>query len=261
MSTRLLSDAPFHVVPDLVGAPLASPRRRLAAFAADYVILIVPTVIVAVGAAWLALRIGDPPALRTLIGMVASDRAERAQQPDFMRRMTPLLVRYEADGVPCAVVTAVEEGDIERAAAALQGYDILVAYNLEETHKVVTKEKTITLRLDHMIPKGLRAIVLYSVGALYFALLTTRGATLGKRMMGIRVVRLDGHRLTLMESLERFVGYLHIPGSLGLSLLDLWRDPNRRMPHDRVVHTAVIRVVKPRPTPRPAPQPVAEDEA
>jgi uncharacterized RDD family membrane protein YckC len=84
------------------------------------------------------------------------------------------------------------------------------------------------------------------VGALYFTLLTRgrRGATLGKRLLGIRVVRLDGHRLSLMESFERFAGYLHIPGSLGLSLLDLWHDPNRRLPHDRTVHTAVLSVAR-----------------
>ena len=60
-------------------------------------------------------------------------------------------------------------------------------------------------------------------------------------MLGIRVVRLDGHRLSLMESFERFAGYLHIPGSLGIGLLDLWHDPNRRLPHDRAAHTAVVR--------------------
>jgi hypothetical protein len=26
-----------------------------------------------------------------------------------------------------------------------------------------------------------------------------------------------------------------------LVLMDFWRDPNRRLPHDRVVHTAVVR--------------------
>jgi uncharacterized RDD family membrane protein YckC len=90
----------------------------------------------------------------------------------------------------------------------------------------------------------LRAAAVFGVGALYFTLLTRgrRGATLGKHLLGIRVVRLDGGRLSLRESFERFSGYFHIPSSLGLALLDLWHDPNRRLPHDRVVHTAVVRV-------------------
>jgi hypothetical protein len=29
---------------------------------------------------------------------------------------------------------------------------------------------------------------------------------------------------------------VHIPGTMFLGVADLWRDPNRRLPHDRVVH-------------------------
>lgn len=91
-------------------------------------------------------------------------------------------------------------------------------------------------------------LALYGVGALHFTLLTARrGRTLGKRMLGIRMVRLDGHRLSLVEALERFVGYLHVPGLLLISPSDLWRGPNRRLAHDRIAHTAVVRVRARRP--------------
>jgi hypothetical protein len=57
----------------------------------------------------------------------------------------------------------------------------------------------------------------------------------------VRVVRLDAERLSLLESFERFTGYLHIPALLGWPILDLWRNPNRRLPPDRTVRTVVIR--------------------
>lgn len=100
--------------------------------------------------------------------------------------------------------------------------------------------------LERLIPQAVRGVALYGVAALYFGLLTRgrKRATLGKRVVGIRVVRLDGERLTLFESLERFVGYLHIPGTLFVGLVDFWRDPNRRLAHDRVVHTAVVRATR-----------------
>ena len=57
--------------------------------------------------------------------------------------------------------------------------------------------------------------------ALYFVVLTRRGATLGKRLAGIEVVRLDGHRLSWFESFERFSAYLHIPASMFVGLIEL----------------------------------------
>jgi len=56
------------------------------------------------------------------------------------------------------------------------------------------------------------------------------------------VVRLDAGRLGLLESFERFVGYAQVPASLFTALLDFWRDPNRRLPHDRLSGTLVVRV-------------------
>ena len=106
----------------------------------------------------------------------------------------------------------------------------------------------IRVQIGELIPRSMHFLALYGLAAIYFGLLSSgrRGATVGKRILGIRVVRLDGHRLSIWESLERFVGYSHIPATLGLPILDLWRDRNRQMPHDRSAHTAVLRHNQPR---------------
>jgi uncharacterized RDD family membrane protein YckC len=90
----------------------------------------------------------------------------------------------------------------------------------------------------------MQPLAIFAAGALFFALPWTfgRGATIGNLLFRIRVVRLDGHRLGLLESFERFLGYLHIPATAGLALLGIWNDPLRRMPHDRVANTVVIRM-------------------
>lgn len=139
------------------------------------------------------------------------------------------------------------------------GFEFLLAIG-EGTKARELRPHSIRINVTEIIPKGVRALASYGLMGLYFGLLTAgrRGQTLGKRLFGIRVARLDGHRLSLVESVERFVGYLHIPGSLGISVLDLWRDPNRRMAHDRVAHTAVVRaarVTKRAPAPHPASEP------
>jgi uncharacterized RDD family membrane protein YckC len=244
MSIRHLTDEPLRVVPKLVGQPLASPTRRALALVADGVILVLPSVAVALAVALGSLRVSDPRGYRALLDLWTGQSAEPAAQHATLRDIAPVLVQVGAPGLPPAVATAVEEGDLDRAADVLADTELMFSLSFDSPAGEAAPERGVRVEIGHFIPKMLRGAALYGVAALYFSLLTRgrRGATLGKRLLGIRVARLDGHRLTLMESFERFAGYLHIPGTLGVSLLDLWHDPNRRLPHDRTVHTAVLRV-------------------
>ena len=248
MSIRHLTEEPLRVVPELVGRPLASPARRALALAADWVILVLPSVAVALAVALASLRVSDPRGYRALLDLWTGQAAGPEAMHGTLRDIAPLLVHTDAPGLPAAVALAVEEGDLDRAADLLADHEFTFSLSLGPPGEVAPAAGGVRIEIGHFIPKALRAAALYGVAALYFVLLTRgrRGATLGKRILGIRVVRLDGHRLSLMESFERFAGYLHIPGSLGISLLDLWHDPNRRLPHDRTVHTAVLRGNAPR---------------
>lgn len=79
-------------------------------------------------------------------------------------------------------------------------------------------------------------------GALYFATLLTwfQGRTPGKRVMGLRVIRLDGEPISLYIAFERAGGYAAglATGLLGFAQL-LW-DPNRQAIHDKIAGTVVI---------------------
>ncbi len=78
--------------------------------------------------------------------------------------------------------------------------------------------------------------------ALYFTacLALMKGQTPGKRLMGIRVVRLDGKPIGWWSAFERFGGYSAsvITGLLGFAQL-LW-DRNRQALHDKISETVVI---------------------
>jgi hypothetical protein len=243
MALRFLSDEPLRVTAELRGAPLASPLRRFLALGLDLVLIAFPNLLALTAVAWLTLRVQDPAAFRAL-PVVYGATAKRPAAPEALAAIAPLLVSIEAEGLPHEVEEAVKAHDLGRAATLLRPYrfEFLVSVGEHENNGPVGPH-SIRVRVADIIPPGLRVVASLGVLALYFSLFTAgrRGQTLGKRLLGIRVARLDGHRLSLLESLERFIGYLHIPGSLGLSILDLWRDPNRRMAHDRVAHTAVIR--------------------
>lgn len=66
------------------------------------------------------------------------------------------------------------------------------------------------------------------------------GQTVGKRLMGIRVVRLDGEAITWWVAFERVGGYAagFATGLLGFAQV-FW-DANRQGIHDRIVGTVVI---------------------
>jgi uncharacterized RDD family membrane protein YckC len=91
---------------------------------------------------------------------------------------------------------------------------------------------------------------------LYFTAFLTlwRGQTPGKKLAGVRVVRLNGQPMTLWTSFERFGGYAAglVTGLLGFA--QVYWDRNRQMIHDKIVETVVVRDRGAREA-APAPQP------
>ncbi len=90
---------------------------------------------------------------------------------------------------------------------------------------------------------------LYFTGFLAF----WKGSTPGKRIMGIRVLRLSGAPMTLWTSFERFGGYAAsiVTGLLGFA--QIWWDRNRQGIHDKIVETVVVWEGGSRVAPEPAP--------
>ena len=80
-------------------------------------------------------------------------------------------------------------------------------------------------------------------GALYFTAFLTlwRGQTPGKRLLGVRVIRLDGRPLGWWYSFERFGGYAASLSTGLLGFLQILWDANRQGLHDKAVETVVIR--------------------
>lgn len=236
----------MHVAPAFVGRRVASPMRRFLAFGIDYAILLIPTIIAALLFAAVAMRVRERPAWDALMAIKSGAAKSPEQETAFLAALLPMLIHAESRGIPSEVEHLVEEGKATEAAELIKDYNISANLTFSEegpTNKL--PPKTIQLSVSNLIPSTARGIALFLIPALYFTVLTRTksGATIGKRLTGIHVVRLDGHRLSWLESFERFVAYLHIPATLFIGLVDLWHDPNRRMGHDRAAHTAVLRKI------------------
>ncbi len=78
---------------------------------------------------------------------------------------------------------------------------------------------------------------------MYFAILMPlmKGQTPGKKALGIRVVRLDGQRVTWWHAFERAGGYAAGFATGLLGFLQIYWDPNRQATHDTIAGTVVIR--------------------
>jgi hypothetical protein len=92
---------------------------------------------------------------------------------------------------------------------------------------------------------------------LYFTAFTAlwRGQTPGKKLFGIRVLRLDGLPMTLWASFERFGGYAAglFTGLTGY--MQVYWDRNRQAIQDKISETVVIRLLPGVEIPVAAPQP------
>lgn len=72
------------------------------------------------------------------------------------------------------------------------------------------------------------------------SLYLTNGWTIGKRLLGIRVVSTAHERLTLWQSIERAFGYAVSAAQLGIGFLQYFFSRNCRTTHDRIAETIVV---------------------
>ena len=90
---------------------------------------------------------------------------------------------------------------------------------------------------------ALAEVVVTLISILYiFAMEATQGATLGKMVLGLRVVRVDGSPIGWSESIIR--NLLRVIDGIGAYLVGailIWTSPQKQRLGDRVAKTVVVR--------------------
>lgn len=99
----------------------------------------------------------------------------------------------------------------------------------------------ITPLVEIIISAGFQLVALLSLGFIYFTLFYSfSGATLGKYLMGLRVVRADGKQISAPQAAFRVVAYALSSLPLYLGFLSMLVDDRRRTWHDRLARTVVV---------------------
>lgn len=172
------------------------------------------------------------------------------------------------DSLARAYAAAVEAGDTAAAGALRPRVaSALARDSLDqlrgELNDARQQRREIAARLEKVENRGLLASLLHFLedlgigfgwSGLYFTAFVAlwNGQTPAKRLLGVRVVRLDGRPMTWWSAFERFGGYAAglVTGLLGFAQV-FW-DRNRQMIHDKIVETVVVRDQAGAPTAEPA---------
>lgn len=95
---------------------------------------------------------------------------------------------------------------------------------------------------DHYDP--LANVISLVIGWLYFALLESseRGATVGKMVMGLRVVTSDGRRLSFMNATGRYFAKILSAIILCIGFIMVAFTERKRGLHDMIANTLVVKV-------------------
>ena len=266
------------VSPDLLGLPLARPSRRLAAMTVDLALLAIISRAgaIALGFAmaaglWRLARIrsdrrsfdnirrgtlGSLSAVVLLVSAVMLFRgvvswADRDDSEQFGPLSSPETVQLMLSEIVEAVNAVAElPGDVtppgDAAAADPDAAPLRARLEALETHarQLADATEAERNRFQSFVARFANNLgLVFGWGTIYFSVFGAwwNGQTPGKRLLGIRVIRLTGRPMTGWTSFQRAGGYAagFATGLLGFARI-LW-DRNRQALHDRMVSTVVVR--------------------
>jgi len=246
----------LNVAPQLLGAPLARPRQRLLAIAVDVLVVLLLSNL---GNLWLLagvalavlmhLRARERPltAGRRLIGwlLAAALLAIGVQQFWVTRDERPLV-----SGVHfIRLSTDKDTQDLAKAASLVASAPGVSARQADAVHiKMLEAQLALARQPKAFDLKEQLSLWVEDVGLglgwtiAYFSLLPVwwNGQTLGKRLLGLRVVELTGKPLTPMLAFKRYGGYAAGMATGMFGFAQIFWDGNRQAIQDKTAHTVVV---------------------
>ena len=261
----------LNVAPALLGAPLARPGRRLLAITIDVAIV---ALLSNLGNVWLLAgfaliagvhlrepRAGDAPRRRWLLWALAAALLAFGAQQAWVERSSA----DDEHDASNAVASSLKKGlVVDGLPEAIPGLTPLQAAQARITvlqAQLVEARKPKAFDLNEQIRTWADEVGLGLGWAIvYFSLLPVwwQGQTVGKRLLGLRVVELTGKPLTALRAFKRYGGYAAgmATGLFGFAQI-LW-DPNRQAIQDKTAHTVVIDLRRKLAEPK-SPPPSAEE--
>jgi len=258
----------LNVAPGVLGMPLATPLRRLAAMGID---LLAIALLSWLGSVWLLAAGGALLAEAAWARRKGASRRRRWAAWAVAAVLAGLAVQRAAQAPPRSAAEVQAEADepddadnarlkalqqqvtalraelqavrASASAAAASAPGGAAASSAPSAASAPAPTAAQPQRLRDRIAHGLDELGLgYGWSVVYFSLLPAwwRGQTLGKRLLRLRVLELTGKPMTAMRCLRRYGGYVAGMATGGLGLAQVVWDSNRQGLQDKAAHTVVV---------------------
>lgn len=258
--TGRVTAEPLAVAAGLIGQPLATPARRAAALGLD---LMLVAVLSSASLVWLAAGVA---VLAFFVRMSMLEEGIERRWADAMGAVLLVLAlaaawqgwRVPPEGATPAT-TAVESGadavedaaavPASAAASAAAARLARLEQRVQELEAEIEKRDARASDWRERLAGGLDELGLgLGWSIVYFSLLPPfwNGYTVGKRLLGLRIVELSGAKLTPLRGLKRYGGYVAGMATGGLGFAQVLWEPNRQALHDKAAHTVVLDTRSPR---------------
>ena len=222
-------------------------RRRFAAFALDAAVFWVVVFTMFLGlSVWSFHRADD----RLIADIRAATRLEdgdaRSDAADsLMVRFLTIVLDRQPDVLPEHSADQIRRGDYEGFKNDFDSDRTSITYGGKETRLIRDGDAT-NLQLGNDVLLGDFGSF-FGWGAFFVGWFTLwtwggKGRTPGKRLFGLKVVRLDGKPLRLWDSFGRAGGYAASAATAMLGFLEAAWHPNRQALHDKISGTVVLRI-------------------
>ena len=202
----------------------------------------------------LSLLDGIPFKQKVLTELYEELADNTALSEDEQRQLAGFLVEYHQQHL-----LPPEQETVQKQSEAIETNDIALAseINIDENNELANEKAPQVVDVEPSETKKSKpvySIVKYIEGliqdlglgfgwaAFYFTVFTSawHGQTPGKKLLGIRVIQLDGTPLSLWDSFGRYGGYGAGIATGMLGFLQVFWDANRQAIHDKISATVVI---------------------
>ena len=242
---QILTPFAFEINKTLFGLPLAVPRKRAFALLIDFIII-----------AMLVKTSGT--LLATLVGLTffRLGSKKRAEQMGKRRGFRKLALRWLGALILLVVIIDNVPDLLEGQFGQNPSSESQYAETKQESDPTPTdpiEANTTPNKPDNvndLLNDGVKWLVnlidelglSFGWSAFYFSVLTAvwNGQTPGKKLLGIRVVQLDGTPLSVWDSFGRYGGYGAGLATGLMGFFQIYWDPNRQAIHDKISSTIVI---------------------
>jgi uncharacterized RDD family membrane protein YckC len=230
----------FRVSDSLLGMPLASPSKRLFAILIDMILIALLTTLSSTIFAGLM-------AVTAFVGSMNLRKQDNRTVAAGVLLVTSILCALIAVGTALYDGSGVQMLIGEDTGTSVQEIQADAADEISNDEPTLNETDSPEESDSPGLIAWVQGVVTdlglsFGWSALYFTLLVAwqSGQTIGKRVLGIQVISIDGHRLSLWDSFGRYGGYGAGLATGLLGFFQIYWDPNRQAIQDKISETLVV---------------------